>query len=609
MAPAAPKNARWTRISNQDVTIQWDAVPGATSYGIQYQKGGAQNEWTRPGWTSRTNSFTARGFSKNLGFRFRIYATDKSGNSQYSNVTGWFYTPPPKPTVVKAAPNDEGVLLTVGQSGVYYPSGLEWESPNGLDVDRGSVLLGSGTGGKAPTSYLALGDGGDGLKYRVRRFVGAEGSQTRVFSPWSDYTKPLSRWSAPLAPEISSDPFFMDGGPVTLRYLPMPTDQSQNNQVEVRLRPQGTTDWLVQEWFRVEDLAHELEVVIPNLSGVGTWEWQAKTDNGVHMWGPWSATAIFALISRPVVSVVVPDKTRSKLTAQWTFTQAQGLPQSSVVVSLLQGGGIIEQRRGTGPATSTTFNAVLTNQTAYQLRVEAACSGVQAAAKTVSWTTAFVPPTAPTISAVWDDAGGFHQVTVAPGEGGSKPTVSLDVHRDTGDGWGLVAEGLSAGEHVLADYLGLTYGDTVYRVTAWTSEGASATAETVVQTRSEKLWVRWEQVAVGLAYNASSSYTPEKHDSSLIYFDGEVKPTLIEGEGVSRKATVSGTLVAEWHGEVGDLSAERARDLLEAWVVGPGILPTLSTPDRLTITGTLGAQFSMEMGGLTKVQLSVEEAR
>lgn len=597
MAPAAPKNARWTRISNQDVTIQWDKVTGATSYGIQYQKGGDKNEWTRPGWTSRTTSFTARRFGVNSGYRFRIYATDKSGNSLYSNATPWFYTPPLKPKAPTVQVTAEGLLVKWSRAGSYYQQGTQVQVEGGA-----TTTLGNGTSGAAPTSVL-LSVTGLGMRVRVRGFVGAEGAQSRVFGAWSDWSAPVNALTAPNAPLLVAPNGFAPSWAATVfEWKHQPTDGTAQTAAEVRYREDGASAWITKTTTTAQTLS------VASLA-VGSYEYQVRTKGLGAAFGEWSPVAVFVVISRPVVAVSTPDETLSKLTAKWTWTQAEGLPQSNVIVTLLTGGDIVEQRRGTGTATSTTFEAVLKNATAYTLKVEAACSGLWAAAKSVSWTTAFTPPAVPSISAVWDDEGGYHQVTVAPGAGGTKPTVSLDVHRDIGSGWEIMAEELPSSEHVLADYSGLTYGDTTYRVTAWTAEGASASAEVTVETRSGKMWVRYDQTAVGLEYNASTSYTPDKHDSNLVYFDGDEIPTLIEGEGVSRKASVSGTLLADWLTEAGEVSAAQARTILESWILGAGVLPTLSTPDRLVITGALGAQFSAETGGLTRVQLSVEEAR
>lgn len=597
MALAAPKNPRWDRLSDQDVTIKWDKVTGATKYQIAMQTGGAANAVKDTGWTPTGTSFTARRFRVNSGFRFAIRAWDNKGNAgPWSDFTPWFYTPPPKVNMPSVKVTAEGLLVSWSRAGTYYTQGAEVQVEGGA-----TTVLGNGTVGAAPTSVL-LAVMGLGVRVRVRGFVGASGAQSRVFGAWSDWSAPVNALTAPNAPLLVSPTGFAPSWAATVfEWKHQPTDSTAQTGAEVRYRQDGGA-WTTKTVTTAQTLS------VASLA-VGSYEYQVRTKGLSGVFGDWSPVAVFVAITRPVVAVTTPDKTLSRLTAKWSWTQAEGLPQSNVIVTLLQGGDIVEQRRGTGPATSTVFDVVLKNATAYQLRVEAACSGLYAAAKTVSWTTEFVGPATPTISAVWKETSGYHEITVAPGVGGTKPAVSMDVHRDSGDGWELVAEGLTPTQHVLADYLGVTYGDNTYRVTAWASDGGTTSAEVTVQTRSDYMWVSWENENVAIMYNSSTTYAPKKHDASLVYFDGEEKPVLIEGEGVSRVATVTGTLIPEWMAEDGEVTARQAREKLEEWVVGPGILPTLSTPERLVITGKLDAQFSADTGGLPQVQLTIEEAR
>lgn len=601
MALGQVKNVRWERLNDRDMILRWDKVAGATKYQIAYQKGSrgaVTNKWVATGL-----SFTIRNWSNNGGYRLVVKAWDNKSNSgPWSDFTNWFYTLPPTPAAPTVTLTSEGALVKWSRAGSYYTTGTQLQRDGGDTVTFGNGY----DSGKSPEQYLDV-TGGTGLRWRVRGFVGrASVAGERVYGSWSAWSKPVDRMVPPNAPAlVSPDVFAPSWLDTVFEWKHSPRDTSAQSGAEVRFRVAGDEVWTVRA---VTGSAQKLSVLL----AVGSYEWQARTKGLSGEFGPWSAVSVFAVISQPSVNLHVVDETRARLVASWDYTQAEGLPQTQVLVSLLQDGNVLEQRRGNGPATSTIFSTVLKNATRYRLRLGAATGTLWSKTVWREWTTAFVPPPAPTLDARWDDMQGAHVVSFGPGvkTSATRDTVSLDLQRSTGEGWETIAEGLPPVEHTMADFEGLTWGVVSYRVVAWTDEGASATTQVDVDTRSYKLWVRWGQTAVALQYNPSHSYQAEKAESSLVYFDGEAVPTLIEGEGVKRKVTLTGTLFPEWinEPELDGLDAPSSRETLETAIVG-NILVTLSTPDRLMIRGKLDASFSMETNGLTKANLTVEEAQ
>ena len=132
-----------------------------------------------------TGTTTTHDLASNSSFRFNAYSLNDYGKSATVDTgLGVVYTKPPapgKPTLAKVA---AGVEISVATNS-YYAAGLEVERSTG-----GTISAGTGTGGLV-NSVIDTATPTMAQTYQARRFVGAAGTHTRVYSDWSAWSAPV----------------------------------------------------------------------------------------------------------------------------------------------------------------------------------------------------------------------------------------------------------------------------------------------------------------------------------------------------------------------------------------------------------------------------------
>lgn len=603
--PAAPASLTVTRLGDRDFRFSWPKVVGATSYGIRYLTGSQRPPYTH--WVEgiRGTSFTGRRFSGEAAKYFVVYATNKDGNSGYSPVSGPWYLPVKAPTSLKVAavPALSRVVLTWA-SKAYYQAGIEVARDQGGTVT--TVVVGSGTGGNVGKSWTDTSVTGS-VRYRVRHFVGAAGASTRVYSPWTAWTRVVfAGFTAPLAPVVALASTAVGVAPV-VKVVHEPTDATAQTAVEVRYRLGAAA------WTTVTGTTSS-SVRLPSSLTAGVYDVQAKTRGAATDFGPWSAVQTLRVATRPVVTISAPVTpfTGGRATVKWSVTQAESLPQEAWTARLKRGSTVLESFAGVGTRVSKAFKTDLSNSTSYSVEVTVTCGGVTSTTTSKVFTTAFKPPAPPSLSAVWSEESGMHLVEVAPASSFNPSTqaetVNVNVYRsiDQGEYWEHLGEFESATS--FADVGGLSAGETIYRVVAATDLGALATVEETVVTASPAIWIHGETgQGVGLTSNIDWSVPEEPAHGESVYFDGDVLPTWIEDSPKSRqrKLSASATLTPTRV----DADGEEQRETLRQLVRGAGRVQ-VRLPDGDSITGALTSLVpSTEVSGLTRIQLTVEEAQ
>lgn len=539
-APAAPANCRFERTGPNSAVVKWDASAGATSYTLQRSiTGGA---WTNAGTVTGTQ-LSQSGLGSNGYYRWRVYASNSAGNSQYSNQPAPFYTTPNTPTNVSATPqaNNGGVLIKWA-SNAYFRTGIQVERSDGLIINKGT-----GTGGLV-SDVLDTNPGGVDIRYRVRHFAGADTANDRVFSAWSGWSNAVTTLAPPFAPSWSAPRGVVESGDVTVRWVHNPADGTGQAGWETRVRPVGTTVW--------DTHAGTTETVDVRDLSPGTYEGQARTLGTYEEWGPWCAVQTFEVIGQPSVTVtpLVSPYVSARVTVGWGFSQAQGRPQSAWEAHLIiDSAGVVEELSGSGPTGQAVFTSQLVDGAEYTVQVRAASGSVWSDWDTTVFTVEFVPPPVPDLQVGWDEQVGAHVIQAYPGEqgpGGTPatmladggrvlvdsgswptrptgishdgdslafdttgqaddlvafatpdgqvllgddplvPTVSLSLERslDGGLTWQTLADTAEM-PIILQDFQGRTFGTTWYRATAHSELGATSTAEMEVVTRSDGIWL------------------------------------------------------------------------------------------------------------------------
>ena len=103
-----PPNMEAAGISQTEIRLTWDAVPGAVGYQV-YRGSGAYSNYTLIN-NSAVNSYTDTGFSPNTTNYYRVSTRDINGESEQSNALRASTLPVPVPTGVSAAPLEGGTI-------------------------------------------------------------------------------------------------------------------------------------------------------------------------------------------------------------------------------------------------------------------------------------------------------------------------------------------------------------------------------------------------------------------------------------------------------------------------------------------------------------------
>lgn len=530
--PGTPGTTSWSRHSNgSGVTLTVPAVSGADTYTWQFVRGA--EGWANLG-TSSTPSYSRASLSGNTVFRFRCVASNSAGSSAAGGQSTLFYTPGPKPGKPTLSRSADGVGVSWTSTAAYH---------NGFEVERstgGTVLVGSGSATVAK-SWNDSGAIGVGLQYRVRTFAGPAGSSTRVFSEWSDWSAAISALLPPNPPSLTAPAGTALKGSTLFAWRHNPADGTTQTAAEVRYRLSGATAWTTATTTTAQSLSRTL--------AAGEWEWQARTKGLDPAWSEWSSVAVFRLITKPVVTVTTPApgvQHTPKISASWITDQAENLPQSAWKAELADSSGILETQTGAGSTGSFAFAHTAENDSDLWVTITTAVSGVWADPETVAISVEFLPPAAPMIRADWDESSGCHVVTVTPGVGGDEPTAALVLDRsvDGGGSWESVMGDLPPAETTLNDFQGLSSGSTLFRATAVTVLGASASTQTVVVTTSDGVWVG---AGVGFAGPTHLRINPENlvsmsRSRAQKRYSGRALPVVFDGRQIGRTLSLSATV-------------------------------------------------------------------
>ena len=142
-------------------------------------------------------------------------------------------------------------------------------------------------------------------------------------------------------------------------------------------------------------------------------EWRVQTKGRHADWSPWSLPVTLIFGDPPTVSVTSPTGTVTSSTARVSWVYGGQAPQASWVVTLLDGGTVVETLRGSGAATTATLTAVLADGVDYVVRVVATSTqGLASAPAETTFTVAYIPPPQPQIQVTFDETDGSALISV-----------------------------------------------------------------------------------------------------------------------------------------------------------------------------------------------------
>ncbi|KKI20563.1 hypothetical protein XM48_07550 [Leucobacter sp. Ag1] len=588
--PTAPRIDRVIRNSDTSHRPEWTRFSTATAVVVQRQSRtstgptndliSAFTQIAKP--TGNPANYTDTGTKPNMAYRYRVAAVNAGGQSSWSNEFGWIYTTPNAPTNAKAERSGSNIMVSATAPSVFPLTYDVFD--NGTQVATGVALPWTHVNPSNATTH----------RYTVRAKVVSQAGGVTLTGPQSAASNTVQLPAAPNAPTnlTPNGGLAVDDTRQLLTWQHNPVDSSAQTAANIQYRLVGAPSWTTVT------ATTAASYLLPLLA-VGVYEFQVSTKGGFATYSPYSAVARFTVISRPQVTIDQPvDSWDSPtLPVQWSWFQAEGRPQSSWELQLLDDTGAIrESRSGQGATATVTLNTRLLDGAAYTVKLRAAAGDIQSDWTEAGFVVAFVPPAAPSLIVGWDEPTGAAVITVTqgtdPADAPATATVSLERSVDGGQTWELYAEGLVLASEDPGDLPALTVSDwecrsagsTLYRATALTAIGASASTEDEMVADSPAIWLSGGN---DLSLTARLPYDPEvmiEHGRKRGQhrFAGRSLPVNVVGEQITIQVQFSGSV----HDGDEDVAS---RDLMHELALDPAPVQMYRDPDGTRIHGSVSS--------------------
>lgn len=503
--------------------------------------------WTRSGGSPL--SWIDKGVTANNRYQYRARTTNSSGQS------GWVNSPrvsttPAAPSNVVATKNADGSITVTWQK----------NTPNGLD-GAGYLILDNGTQvGTTPPGTLVWTDPSPSTSvthtYTIQ--MTENGPLTSAPSAPSNTVQLLAAPNAPGNLSPNGGVIAFESTSFRLAWAHNPVDASEQTSAQYRFRAQGTSTWSTGSATTDQFVEVSSALFTPGT----VYEWQVRTRGAYQPsaeagFSPWSAVATFSLMNTPGASISTPEDGStvnvSRMTVKWTYFQSQGRAQAGAEVQLVQdpeGDTPITRESHTvsGAATSLLLTTALADQTTYMVRVRVRSGdGLWSDWDESTFTVSYPQPPVPQVGIDWDGTQGAAQVSVfnPDPEGTEPPAVYNTVERsiDGGGTWELVMDDIPINGTV-TDPECLSYGETLYRVTAVSALPSSSTSDALTfNPQDESAWIN-----AGTNF-ATSAHIPSnlritrslgKLNRTLVPIEGREYGMLVEGVAKDHTVTVYG---------------------------------------------------------------------
>lgn len=617
-APTAPVIGTPERVSDTQHTVKWTRKASTAAPYTQQQvqrrtHDGAWGEWTGVATlgTTRTNeaaeSWTDNGTVPNRAYQYRIKASNAAGDAT-SDASVVVYTTPGAPSSLVAEKTaDNKVKLTIAQTVPHtaYETELEYSTDGGdnwntLDTVAAGVLTYTWD-----NPVLT-----DPLTFRARVVIDTNtGVGDGLASTWRA-SNTIQLAAPPNAPSaLNPNGVAFDGGQARVfTWQHNPVDTSPQSQYQIRYREQGAGSWTTLSAVASDVSAHEF--VAATFENGKSYEWAVRTW-GIHEDpSPWSATATFNATTPPVATITSPQVTHdtSQLQAAWTYYDEESTAQAAWQAELVRGGSVIEQRSGSGAATSTTFQTLLTDATTYTVRVRVQDgSGLWSAWDEVTFTTEFDTPPQPLVALQWDENEGCVHVIVGNPEAGSDEVEATRnaVYRslDGGESWELLTDSLDLGGTFTDRTIPLGV-EVLYKAVAWSTLPSSIESEVVdmIPPADSVYWSAGPGFATTVRMRDNISGPPRVDLTGglvtrrLHYFAGRTLP--VEAAGTQQAVTGSVSFIVTDRDALATVRALR-------YVPAPHMI---RTPDGLVLHCSIGpVEESRVVGDIYGISFDVQE--
>lgn len=468
--PREPKNLAVVKNSDTQHTITWQGDYTDVAGGYPWKNvyldrwDNVSGRWyliATLGWDA--TSYTDNTTTADRAYRYRVQSSNDSGLSSYA-TSEKSYTTPKAHTNLAWTKTTTDVVLTWTRAASMPAETVVQESVNGGAWTQVAVVI-EGANTWTHTSPNPA------VTHQYRVAPGYNG----ILAAWTTSTV-VHFLVAPLTP-TSLTPAGTTVDPadvVVATWTHQPVDGTAQTAYEHQIKEVGGT--YVSSGTVSSPISSR---ILPGLIAGKTYIHQIRTKGQHADWSPWSAEQLFATGTKPQASVSYPDGDpygMSGLVVQWTYYDADSDTHVASRVQLIKGTDLVHTAT-LGAVTEYALPVQLVDLSAYSVRVQVQdSSGLWSGWAEQAFTTAFIPPTTPVVTAEFQPDLGVVLLSIShplPDGVTTIDAVSNTVYRTVNGVEELVAVGVDQAT-VLTDYAPITSGTNTYRVVAWSDTPTAA---------------------------------------------------------------------------------------------------------------------------------------
>lgn len=439
-APDAPSGQSVTRNSDTQATVTWTRNSSGNKAwtGVYIDRWSVTTQtWARVATVTGTGtSWVDDNITANNQYKYRVASYNSAGTSTYVETNTIITTPAAPITVVAEKQANLDIVISWVNQAAY---------PTLVDIYDNGVKVGS-------TASTGLSDWTHvGPNTAVTHTYTLKAVSGSLSSDFSSASNTVQLQAPPLAPaDVKFNYPVVDVGNVmprpVLSWRHNPVDASTQTKRRLRFRKQGTSTWTTDTIWTTSSQETTNNEIVTDLGDYfgylpGVYEFQVMTW-GAHATGsPWSNTAVITLESNPNVAIISPTPgqvvDRSRLTVEWTYSQAQSRPQQKVsfVLENTLTGQVAWSGDITGTATTYQIPYTLIDGQSYTLKLTAySNTGVPTVTQQViNFSIDYAEPLLPVLIGSSEDSLGTHQLTISNPSSG-EPVVANRVYRNVKQG-------------------------------------------------------------------------------------------------------------------------------------------------------------------------------
>lgn len=420
--PRPPISPSVARISDNQATVSWtrdaDASNQAQPWSGVYVERWSQSTgtWTRIATVTAADatSYSDAGIVSNNRYKYRVISYNATGSSAPAE-TSHIATTPTAPTAVSAEKQNDLSIVVTWTNTANYQSGSKI-------LDNGSEV---GTVGAGVSTWTHT-TPNPAVPHIYRIVAVADDRESAESTP----SNTVQLQAPPNAPTnvTSGIPTYsvIDENPggvqPALLWKHNPVDSSVQRKYQIRMRKTGESVWesLAENTTSREssDLAEITTALDINWGyAAGQYELQVRTWGADANPGPYSATASFRLEHNPTVALISPESAevidRSRIMAEWSYSQAETRPQQQFTLTLRQSGDVVWERTANGTALSYEIPYTLLDDVEYSLSLEViASNGLSSGTQTVVFSVDYAEPALPGLIVEFSEGSGANNLSI-----------------------------------------------------------------------------------------------------------------------------------------------------------------------------------------------------